>query len=105
MDRQTEHRNYGFVVGLVTGTFVGAGLAAWLAPRAAGEFRDRMIGSARRLGKRAAERYREASSLVAEGTDELARRGNGLRDDVADRVARGAHEVERLATAARSERQ
>jgi len=34
-----EHRDYGFVIGLLTGTFVGAGLAIWLAPREENEYR------------------------------------------------------------------
>jgi len=82
MDTETRHRDYGFVLGLLTGTVVGAGLAALLAPRAAAEVRTRLSNAA----------------------GEVARRGNGLRDDVADSVVRGAHEVERMATAAKSGR-
>ena len=105
MDTQTgRHRDYGFVIGLLTGTFVGAGLAAWLMPRAAAELRDRMTDSANRFGKRAAEHYRDASDRVADAAGELARKGNGIRDGVADTLARAAHEVERLATSARSDR-
>jgi gas vesicle protein len=76
----------------------------WLVPRAAEEFRDRTAESARRFSKRAAEQFRDASTRVADAASELARKGNGIRDEVADTVARGAHEVERLATAARSDR-
>jgi len=99
-----EHRDYGFVIGLVTGTFVGAGLMMWLAPRMASELRQRMTDSARSLGQRAAEQYQQASTRVGEAVDELARKGQGVRDDAADAVARGAHEVERYATAAKTER-
>ena len=81
MDTQ-KPRDYGFMIGLLTGTFVGAGLAVWLAPKAAAELRGR----------------------IADAAGELARKGNGIRDEVADKVARGAHEVERLAVAARSDR-
>ncbi len=98
-----EHRDYGFVIGLLTGTFVGAGLAMWLVPRLASEFRERMTDSARSLGRRASEQYQQASTRVGEAVDELTRKGQDVRDDVADRVARGAHEVERYATAAKSE--
>lgn len=77
-----EHRNYGFAIGLLTGTFVGAGLMMWLAPRTASEVRQRVADSAKDLGKR----------------------GQGVRDDLADTVARGAREVERFATAAKSDR-
>ena len=85
--QQREHqRDYGFVIGLVTGTVVGAGLALWLTPGSAAEARDRITDSARRVG------------------DELARKSYEARDRVAETVARGAHEVEGYATASRSDR-
>jgi hypothetical protein len=84
--------DYRFVLGLFTGTFVGAGLATWLAPRAS-------------------EKYHQASARVAEVVDDLTQRGRDVRDDIAGAVARGAHEVahgarevERVATAARRPR-
>ena len=100
----TQDRDYGFVVGLLTGTVVGAGLMIWLAPRVAAEVRERMSDSTKDLGKRAAQQYDQASARVGEVVDEIARKGQGVRDDVADAVARGAHEVERYATAAKSRR-
>ena len=105
MDTQTPRpRDYSFVIGILTGTFVGAGLAMWLAPRAAAELRERVKDSAKDLGKRAADQYRQASSRVVDAADELTRKGQGVRDDVANAVAHGAHEVERVALAARSDR-
>jgi gas vesicle protein len=104
MNAHTQHRDYGFVIGLVTGTFVGAGLAMWLAPRSGSELRQRMTDSVRSLGKRASEQYQEASTRVGEAVDELTRKSQDVRDDVAGAVARGAHEVERYATAAKSDR-
>jgi gas vesicle protein len=84
--------HYPFVLGLFTGTFVGAALATWLAPRVS-------------------EKYRQASTRVAEVVDDLTQRGQDVRDDIAGAVARGAHEVahdarevERVATAARRPR-
>jgi gas vesicle protein len=98
-----DNRGYGFAVGLLTGTFVGAGLMMWLAPRTASEVRQRVADSANDLGKRASDGYQQASARVAETVDELARTGQGVRDDVADTVARGARKVERYATASKSE--
>jgi len=86
-----KRRDYGFAIGLMTGAFAGAGLAMWLAPRAAAELRDRVTDSAKVFGNR-----------VGETVDELKQQGQGVRDDVADAVARGAHEVERFAVAAKS---
>jgi gas vesicle protein len=97
------HRSYGFVIGLLTGTFVGAGLAMSLAPRSASELRRRVTDSAMRFKKRASEHYQQASDRVGETVDALTRQGRDARDDVADAVARGAHEVERYATAAKTD--
>ena len=101
MDTQTQEprRNYGFVVGLVAGAFVGVGLALWLAPRGASALRERLTDSARSLGERASERLHEVNTRVGEAVDELARAGQGVRDEVVGVVARSAREVERFATA------
>src|SRR5256885_16846920 len=91
-DTTVRSGHYPFVLGLFTGTFVGAGLAMWLAPRAS-------------------EKHRQAITRVAEVVDDLTKRGQDVRDDIAGAVARGAHEVahgarevERVATAARRPR-
>jgi gas vesicle protein len=105
MNAHTQgHPNSSFLIGLVTGTFVGAAVAMWFAPRAGSELRQQMTDSARILGQRASEQYRQASTRVSETVDQLTRQGESVRDDVAEAVARGAHEVERLATAVRSDR-
>ena len=96
--------NYGFVIGLVTGTFVGAAVAMWFAPRAGSELREQVTDSARNLGKRASEQYRQAATRLAETVDQLAQQGESVLGDVAEAVARGAHEVERAATAVKSDR-
>ena len=88
MDAYTQdsrkHRDHRFVTGLVAGTVVGAGLMLWLAPRTASELRGRLTDTAKSLG------------------DRLTRKGQGVRDQVADAVARGAHEVERYAAGAKT---
>lgn len=99
-----EHRDYGFALGLLTGAAVGVGLTLWLAPRVAAELRKRINDSAKNLRTRASEQYEQASTRVGEAVDELTRKGQAVRDDMAGAVARGAHEVERYAAAARSDR-
>lgn len=89
MDEMTRRpRDYRLVLGLFMGTFVGAGLAMWLAPRAS-------------------DTYQQVSARVGEKVADFTRRGRDVRDDIAGAVARGAHEValgalevERVATAA-----
>ena len=94
MTAQTPHsRDYGFVIGLITGSVIGAGLALWLAPNAAGEVRDRVKGTAQRIGG-TAQRI---------GID-LKQKSDDMRDHVADAVARSAHDVEQFAVAVKTER-
>jgi len=66
-DNNTHHGGY-FLMGLLAGSAVGAGLAVYFAPRLREELRQRVIDS----------------------TDDLR---NSARDGVADVVARGAHQV------------
>jgi hypothetical protein len=79
-----QHRDHDFAIGLLTGMFVGAGLMMWVAPRMTSE---------------AGRRYRRAGTRVGEAVDALTRKGEDVRDEIADRVARGAHEAQRDATA------
>ena len=90
-----ERRDYRLALGLLAGTAIGAGLVLWLAPKAAAELRGRVTDSAKDLGQRASERYQQASARMGEVVDDLTRKGQGMRDDVADVVARSAHEVAR----------
>lgn len=91
MHRDTQGRREGyFALGLLAGTVVGAGLAIWLAPRLRSELHERLTDSATTIRVR-----------VADAADDLMRRGQGIRDDVADAVARGADEVERQVAAAK----
>jgi gas vesicle protein len=95
-------RESGFGFGLLIGACVGAGVALWLAPRMTAEIRQRATDSAKGLRQRASEHYRQAGVHLGEAVDQLTRKGQGIRDEVADAVAHGAQTVERAATAAKS---
>ena len=100
MNVATQHRrDAGFFTGLLTGAFVGAGLTVWLAPRIAAEIRERATDAAKDLRNRASDGYRQASARVGEAVDDVTEKGQSIRDDVADAVVHGAHEVARQATA------
>ena len=99
-----ERRGNGFLFGLVTGTFVGAGLAIWLVPRAASELRHRLTDSLDDVTNRVSDQVQQASARVGETVDQITRKGQDVRDDVAEAVARGAREVERYATVVQTER-
>lgn len=101
-ERTQEYPPYVFAIGMLTGTVVGAGLAMWLAPRAALELRERVTDSARSLGKRIGQQHRQASASVGETAEVLTRRRHTVRDNIAEAVAQHAHEVEAYATASKS---
>ena len=97
-----DHRNHMFLTGLVMGTFVGTGLAILLVPRAASELGHRVSNSARALRKRASKGYEHASTRVTDAVDDLTKKGQSVRNEVADVVVRGAQEVERVAKAVKA---
>jgi len=92
-----DGRDYRLAIGILVGVAAGVGLMTWLAPKSASEARRRWTDSAKDLGQRAVERYERVSSRVGDTVDELARKGQNVRDDIAGAVARGAHDVERRA--------
>lgn len=92
-----------FLVGLATGVSLGAVLTIWLAPRLRAELRERVTDSAAALNKRASDSYREVRVRVEGTVDDLAKRATGIRNDIADAIARGAQGVERAANTAKTE--
>jgi len=91
--QEQEHTGRGFAFGLMAGTCVGAGLAMWFAPRAAAELRHRVSASFKTLGDRATASCQDGGARVGAVVDTLIRQGDAVRDEVAESVARGAHDV------------
>ena len=79
----------GFMMGLLTGTVLGAGLGMLLAPKAGSELRGAIGEQAKNLGNAASEQYKKASE--AAGT--WAERGREMVDKAKDAVTRGADEA------------
>jgi gas vesicle protein len=98
-----ESTDYKFVLGLMAGSLFGAALAMWFAPPGS-VVREQLSGAATRMGERASGHFQDASARLGEAVDELAQKGREVRDDLAASVARGAHDVERRATAVRTDR-
>jgi gas vesicle protein len=97
-------RGPGFLIGVMTGACLGAGLTIWLAPRLASEIGERLTDSARDVRDRADDVFQRGTARVGDAVGAATRKGQAVRDDVAESVARGAREVERYATAAKTER-
>lgn len=94
MNLQARDCDYRFLSGLALGGIVGAGLAMWLAPRAAAEIKARAADAAKNLGGAVADRYRDARLRVTDAADGFSRKGQALRDDACDTVVRAAQKVE-----------
>ena len=106
----SSNRGGSFLLGLITGSAVAAGLAIYFSPRLALELRQRATDAATGLRNAASDRFQSGATRaadvverVADVADDLTRRGQAARDDVADGVARGAREVEQFAKASKTE--
>ena len=83
-------RGGSFLMGLMTGSAIGAGLAIHFSPRLALELRQRVTDSTTGLRYAASERFQSAATRVADVVehvadvaDDMTRRGQAARDDVA----------------------
>ena len=84
----------GFMLGLLTGTVLGAGLGMLLAPKAGAELRGAIGEQAKTWGNVANEQYRKASETA--GT--WAEQGRDLVNKAREVVTRGADEARSYAS-------
>ena len=94
-DRDTrddaEGNGGGFMMGLLTGAVLGAGIGVLLAPKTGADLRGQIGEQARALGTKASEQYRRAS----ETTSGLAERGREMVGQARETMSRGAEEARR----------
>lgn len=92
-DRFDNEGNGGgsFVMGLLTGTVLGAGLGMLFAPKAGADLRNQIGEQAGNLANTASEGYRKATESAGQWAD----RGRDMYDKARDAVARGADEAQR----------
>jgi gas vesicle protein len=88
-----EGQGNGFMMGLLTGAVLGAGIGMLLAPKAGTEIRGNLGEQARNLGNMASEQYRRASQTAGG----WAERGREFVDKAKDAVQRGAEEARNYA--------
>jgi gas vesicle protein len=83
-DRSEGGNGGSFVIGLLAGTVLGAGLGMLFAPRAGSELRHK-------ISEQASEGYRRAS----ESAGQWAERGRGVYARASDAVSKGSEEAQR----------
>lgn len=88
-DRYEHEGGGGFMMGLLTGTVLGAGLGMLLAPKAGSDLRGQVAEQARHFGTKASEQYRKAS----EAASGWAERGRDVVTQAREAVNRGAEEA------------
>ena len=86
---ENEAGGGGFMMGLLTGTVLGAGLGMLLAPKAGADLRGQISEQARQFGTKASEQYRRASDTASS----WAGRGREFVNQARDAVSRGAEEA------------
>jgi len=86
---ETEGNGAGFMMGLIAGTVLGAGLGMLLAPKAGADLRGQIGEQARNFGNRASEQYRRAT----EAASGWAERGREVVNQAREAVSRGAEEA------------
>ena len=89
-----EGSGAGFMMGLLTGTVLGAGLGMLLAPKAGSELRGAIGEQARNWSNVASEQYKHARETA--GT--WAERGKDMMDKAREAVSRGADEARNYAS-------
>jgi gas vesicle protein len=82
------------MMGLLTGTVLGAGLGMLLAPKAGSELRGAIGEQAKTWGNTASEQYKKASETAGQ----WAERGKDMVDKARDAVSRGADEARSYAS-------
>lgn len=96
-------RGGSFVMGLLTGTVLGAGLGMLFAPKAGSELRNQITGQAGTLANTAQEGYRRASESANEWAGKTRDASRDVYGRAREAVARGAEEAQRYVGEATNE--
>jgi gas vesicle protein len=95
-------RGGSFVMGLLTGTVLGAGLGMLFAPKAGSELRTQLSGQAEQLANQASEfanqaseNVRRAGNTATEWAEKGREKGREVYDRTREAVSRGTEEAER----------
>jgi gas vesicle protein len=84
-----------FVMGLLTGTVLGAGLGMLFAPKAGSELRNQLSEQANTIANQASEGYRRATNTASDWAEKGREKGREVYDRTREAVSRGTDEAER----------
>jgi len=84
-----------FVMGLLTGTVLGAGLGMLFAPKSGSQLRSQISEQAGNIANTASEQYRRATETASEWAEKGREVGRDVYDKARDAVARGTDEAQR----------
>ena len=94
-DKSLEYRDGGgggsFVMGLLTGTVLGAGLGMLFAPKAGSELRSQLSEQAGNVANQASEGYKRASETAGQ----WAEKGRDVYNKASEAVVKGAQEAQK----------
>jgi gas vesicle protein len=88
-DRYENESGSGFMMGLLTGTVIGAGIGMLLAPKAGSDLRGQVAEQAKNFGTKATEQWGKASEAAAG----WAEKGREVVNQAREAVNRGAEEA------------
>ena len=88
-DRYENDGGSGFMMGLLTGTVIGAGIGMLLAPKAGSDLRGQVAEQAKNFGTKATEQWGKASEAAAG----WAEKGREVVNQAREAVNRGAEEA------------
>jgi len=94
-ENESGHGGSSFVIGLLTGTVLGAGLGLLFAPKPGSELRGQLSEKANNLANTASEGYRKASETANEWVDKGKEMGRDVYDKTREAVSRGSEEAQR----------
>lgn len=87
---EQEGGGAGFMIGLLTGTVLGAGLGMLFAPKAGSELRGQLSEQAGNLGRAAQDQYRRATDTASN----LVEKGRETYERAREAVGRGVEEAQ-----------
>jgi gas vesicle protein len=94
-DSDYQHEGNSFVMGLMTGAILGAGLAVLFAPKRGSELRTQLSETANSVASNASQAYRRASETAGQWVERGREAGEQVFRKTRQAVNEGAQEAQR----------